>query len=694
MRGVALFLLLPAIAFGGERVLSFTPEEKWHVSEGLFSERPQEQLAYENGAMTLFADAVRVNRLHKRYVLQGPTFCIQKDDVLRVFCSFADVPGSLVGQVALRVRDESGEFFHYQSVRDADGAYDFVLKPGKELAHWGGDGDGKFSGAVFFDCLSLLADPESMQLSRACFRSVERIGDLDRIAENPKPMLSFDVDTGHALHLVQGATADVAAVFTDLTGRGGRFSGLLTLRDFWGEKSRQPIEFGLSSGGNVRLPIVDVSARRGIRHVSCELSDGSAVTQRLETTYAVLPKRLPTPKLGRPAFRHGVAFHGYWGYAGDSERQLAEEALVQLGAKLVRGSYMNFSQVEPRRGEWKWEKSDRILGELERLGIAVHAIVYSPPRWSQDTAVVKRLAGVRFHDDYPPHLEDYAEYLRQVARRYGMTVDYWEIGNEWDLRPETVMSLEAAVGLQRTAYAVIKAEQPAALVIHNGWTYAAPHKESSACRGDFVRGFMEQCRGAYDRYVIHQHGSFAEYEMALDDRMFPYLNEAKIMVPWYSDETACTSASVSETTLAATVWKKIVHARAMGSTDYIWYNLRATGPDAGERGYGLLTEDFHPRASFCAYAALTEQADGFDAVEVVARKAGGVHVYRFTGKDGRIAYVGWSDRSPSVHTLPVPSGSHLVDVMGNERELDHVGGEFVWRLTTLPEMIICSSLCQ
>lgn len=43
---------------------------------------------------------------------------------------------------------------------------------------------------------------------------------------------------------------------------------------------------------------------------------------------------------------------------------------------------------------------------------------------------------------------------------------------------------------------------------------------------------------------------------------------------------------------------KILSAWAWGSTDYIWYNLREIGPDDSERGFGLVTVDYHPRATF------------------------------------------------------------------------------------------------
>lgn len=51
-----------------------------------------------------------------------------------------------------------------------------------------------------------------------------------------------------------------------------------------------------------------------------------------------------------------------------------------------------------------------------------------------------------------------------------------------------------------------------------------------------------------------------------------------------------------------------------GSTDYIWYNLRATGwkPDDSEQNFGVITADYFPRPSYAAFAALSFACQGLD----------------------------------------------------------------------------------
>ena len=105
--------------------------------------------------------------------------------------------------------------------------------------------------------------------------------------------------------------------------------------------------------------------------------------------------------------------------------------------------------------------------------------------------------------------------------------------------------------------------------------------------------------------------------------------------------TALTSANGQEDEVASAVWQKIAFGWAMGARDYIWYNLREIGPDDSERGYGLVTVDYHPRATFAAFAALTALLEGgrFDSV---LSERGTRHLYRFQAPDGRsLVVAGW-----------------------------------------------------
>jgi len=466
--------------------------------------------------------------------------------------------------------------------------------------------------------------------------------------------------------------------------------GELAVCDVFGLRRRFPVDVVLPAKGKARIP-VPRPERFGHYRVEGALSC-EGTTTRIDASFAVLPMRRPAKKAPMGKFRMGVNFHSYFGY-DEASRKIGEDALVAIGAKLVRGSVGNFRQVEPRRGEWKWEKTDRIVEELASRGIAIHAIVYSPPAWAIPEATRRRVKGLRRANDAPPDLDAYAEYLDRFTRRYGPKIDYYEIGNEWDdLFLRDVMTADEAVALQKTAYKTIKSVCPGACVIHNGWCtadfYGKDKTKAAAER------FLTEARGFYDRHVVHIHHSFGYYERQLDDFFFP--DRARLgldgKVPWYSDETAMSSGTASEECVAATVWKKILHSQAMGSVDHIWYNLRALGPNVSERGYGLMEYDFTPRPSYAAFSALESVIAGLSA-EPPYERVGFRRIYRLKGtKEGVpcVVYAGW-DASAKPYPLRLKIGAgkaEIVDLMGNAEPVAAKDGIVEWTPGRFPSAIV------
>ena len=59
------------------------------------------------------------------------------------------------------------------------------------------------------------------------------------------------------------------------------------------------------------------------------------------------------------------------------------EALVGVGAKLMRGDLAALCLVETKENEFQWEKTDKIIGELLARGIAIDAIIPTVPGWAR-----------------------------------------------------------------------------------------------------------------------------------------------------------------------------------------------------------------------------------------------------------------------------------------------------------------------
>jgi hypothetical protein len=166
-------------------------------------------------------------------------------------------------------------------------------------------------------------------------------------------------------------------------------------------------------------------------------------------------------------------------------------------------------------------------------------------------------------------------------------------------------------------------------------------------------------------------------------------------VPWYASETAVSVNHVGERAAAENVWMKILFAWSRGASDYIWYNLRATGwdPDDPEQGYGMLTPDFYPRASFAAFSALSKLLSGFDFSRTI-RSEEDAECYLFNGvRDGcaELVVAGWKSslkrKVAPVRVVTDAKKAFAVDFMGNASDVPLENGQCGWKIGGAPSAL-------
>ena len=92
--------------------------------------------------------------------------------------------------------------------------------------------------------------------------------------------------------------------------------------------------------------------------------------------------------------------------------------------------------------------------------------------------------------------------------RYGAGIDYYEMGNEWDLAPREVLSPEEALRLIREGYEGVKSACPSATVSTCGWAGADSSAFTPARNPGIIETFAETAQNTFDVWAIHLHGSF------------------------------------------------------------------------------------------------------------------------------------------------------------------------------------------
>jgi hypothetical protein len=126
----------------------------------------------------------------------------------------------------------------------------------------------------------------------------------------------------------------------------------------------------------------------------------------------------------------GVTSHTFWLGENDAAAELAP--LADAGVEWVRED-LSWAATEPQNDQFDWSRIDNLMAAASRNQISVLGIVdYSAPWASSDPS-----GGGDPH--YPPtDLDEYAEFAREIAKRYG------EQGTFWASRPDlTHRSLKA-----------------------------------------------------------------------------------------------------------------------------------------------------------------------------------------------------------------------------------------------------------
>ena len=505
----------------------------------------------------------------------------------------------------------------------------------------------------------------------------------------------LDVETGNRLHLVRREKPGERAVVTvrNPAQREMSWKGALRFSDVFGREIRRPLDLTVPAGGTVRLDAPELPAK-GLWFVDAEVTGPDGSTARKSTRFAVVDLHERTPVVEKPAFRFGIHYHGTY-YLPDLVDPTID-ALVAAGAKFTRTDYsFMFADIARPDGSRDWSKSDDLLKRLRDAGLALEIIVGGTPRWAVDPEVLKARAGLRRPGCLPSRPGLFRAFCRDFAARYGRQIDYYEIGNEWDLTSPDLLKPDEALRMQREAYEGVHAGFPAACVTPNGWAGASSRRLTSPKDNPGLIETFAEHPELYDAWALHCHGAFEDYVARIQDEFLPLRAKTGLGTrPWISGETAQTTFGGDEIRVARTVWAKTLYAWAWGARDYIWYNLRATGwLEGSEPGYGLMTASLHPRAGYASFAALTAIFQGlaFDA-RLVSRD--NLHLFRYKGEKGAfrgVVLAGWDWDAETPRTVRIRTDAACAersDYMGNRTPVPVVDGVVTFALGADPQALL------
>jgi hypothetical protein len=118
-----------------------------------------------------------------------------------------------------------------------------------------------------------------------------------------------------------------------------------------------------------------------------------------------------TPVTPRGDLRIGLVANTQ-GYDRQAARE--QDAAEQTGAGWLREE-LDWDVIEPRKGEWDWERYDLVFGEAAKRGLRILPLLNSSASWAAPD-----------ENRFPTDLSDYGDYVAKVAERYGPGGTFWQ----------------------------------------------------------------------------------------------------------------------------------------------------------------------------------------------------------------------------------------------------------------------------
>lgn len=147
---------------------------------------------------------------------------------------------------------------------------------------------------------------------------------------------------------------------------------------------------------------------------------------------------------------------------------------ANLGVKWVRywdnGRGMLWSGIEREKGRWNWKVADAYVTRTLAAGMRPLMVLGITPEWASLNPSYETYVGRGAYSP-PAHMEDWATYCREAARRYKGRVNHFEIWNEPnnnDLSDEGFFfkgNVKQYLEMLRVAYRAVKEGNPDAIVL-------------------------------------------------------------------------------------------------------------------------------------------------------------------------------------------------------------------------------------
>lgn len=347
----------------------------------------------------------------------------------------------------------------------------------------------------------------------------------------------------------------------------------------------------------------------------------------------------------------------------DLEFKKQEFALLKsAGIQFVRTDF-DWVTMQPdiSKQEFDWNVFDSVVVDAKKNDISVLPIINASyagkiPAWKV--------------------FEAWKNYVNELVQRYGNEITFWEICNEPDLWKFKDYSIEEKVEryilLLKTAYSIIKLQNPSSKVVLGGMAYL---------NKDFFDLFCQ--KGGFNYFDVMNFHTYAQkpYSVFIE-RSVELLNQKMKRYNWskpvWVTETGF-STEINNQYSKEQMWQfqqsrlpqHFITLFSSGVDKVFWYNLRAKEIDFAKRGdnWGLLHANLEPKPAWFAYKTLVMMLpSGSKRPQMV--KKGPLHHAKWTKPNGIDVDAFWcnSPEPCKLDFLPYSQKS-VYDDVGNKLSL-------------------------
>jgi len=402
--------------------------------------------------------------------------------------------------------------------------------------------------------------------------------------------------------------------------------------------------------------------KKGHFTVHCDLKHGAMNIKSEFGTFAILPsEKVEVAKRDSYPFGlcAGALFHiplEQIPQRGEQRLSLAEHAGGYWGR-----NDLWWGLIEAEQGQFDWTKADAAVTLFRKHNISLLAILCYSSAWSDNTAPATDEEIARF-----------ANYARQMVRRYKDYVKHWEIWNEpnipffWPPEPNPAHYAK----LLKASYKAIKEEDPDATVVACA---------TSLVDLDFIEAVLKEgTASAMDALSVHPYQfrtpEHPQGELAKLPELFDLLDRNGLddMPVWITEIGWQTVDPGDEVHQAVMLAQTYVHCLSIPRIKRIyWYNLDDDLPRDARSGecFGLVYHSHMPKPSYVAYYTTARLLA--NTTFVMHETRDDIQHYIFKSEEtGDEIHVLWRNRrgEKTIEIVPAETsrGCMITNIMGEE----------------------------